>query len=115
LASSWGKCSIIEDPRGAELLRGLLAAGDRDEMARFGEILVSRFLWGRVEASRLRVSPEDESWVAGLPAGVLRDATARLRELADPAYPGPRPEGASLEVAARALLELFALLGEAAA
>lgn len=111
------RLEAIENPTSTlvELrLRGLLAAGDRDEMARFGEILVSRFLWGRVEASRLRVSPEDEGWVAGLPAGVLRDATARLRELADPAYPGPRPEGASSEVAARALLELYALLGEAA-
>lgn len=93
-------------------LSGLLAAQDRGEIARLQEILASRFLWSRVETSRLRPAPGDESWLAFLPAGTLREAGARLRALADPAYAGPRPEGASPPAAARALLELYALLGE---
>jgi len=44
----------------------------------------------------------------------MRESGARLRDLADPAYAGRRPEGATPEVAARALLELYAHLGEAA-
>ena len=93
---------------------GLIGAEDRDEVARLREILASRFLWNRVEASRLRPAPGDENWLASLPAGVLRESGARLRDLADPAYAGRRPEGATPEVAARALLELYAHLGEAA-
>jgi DNA repair exonuclease SbcCD nuclease subunit len=90
---------------------GVLAAADRDEMARLQEILASRFLFGRVEAARVRPSPEDQGWLVGLPAGVLHNAGARLRELADPAFAGVRPEGATAEVAATALLELYALMG----
>ncbi len=88
---------------------GLLAAADQDELARIEEIIASRFLHGRVDASRLRPFPGDESWTAGLPVGVVRDAADRLRQLADPAYEGVRPEGASFEVASRALRELYAL------
>jgi hypothetical protein len=53
--------------------------------------------------------------IAGLPAGALREAATKLRELADPAYAGPRPEGASPEVACGALLELYALASEGGA
>jgi len=94
---------------------GLLAAADRDELPRLEEILASRFLHGRVDASGLKPSPDDASWPAGLPAGVVRDAAERLQELADPAYPGMRPEGASPEIASRALLELYALTSAAGA
>ncbi len=94
---------------------GLLAAADQDELARLEEIIASRFLHGRVDASRLRPFPGDESWTAGLPVGVVRDAAERLRQLADPAYEGVRPEGASFEVASRALRELYALSAAAGA
>jgi DNA repair exonuclease SbcCD nuclease subunit len=99
---------------------GLLAATDRDELLRLEEILASRFLHGRVDASRLRPFPGDASWTAGLPAGVVRDAAERLQELADPAYQGTRPEGAwpegaLPEIASRALLELYALISAAGA
>lgn len=94
---------------------GLLAAADRDELLRLEQILASRFLHGRVDASRLRPLPGDASWTAGLPAGVVRDAAERLQELADPAYQGARPEGASPEIASRALLELYALISAAGA
>ena len=93
-------------------LRGLLPAGDRDELRRLGEILEARFLFGRVDTSGLRPAPDDDRWVLDLPAGILQVAAGRLRELADPASAGPRPEGATPEVAARALIELFALKGE---
>lgn len=108
------RIEAIENPASTlvELrIGGVLAAEDRDEMVRLQEILASRFLFGRVEAARLRPSPQDQGWLAGLPAGVLQAAGTRLRELADPASPGPRPEGATPEVAARALLELYALMG----
>ena len=94
---------------------GLLAAADRDELLHLEQILASRFLHGRVDASRLRPFPGDASWTAGLPAGVVRDAAERLQELADPAYQGTRPEGASPEIASRALLELYALISAAGA
>ena len=93
-------------------LEGLLVARDRDELTRLREILASRFLFGRIETSGLRPAPGDEGWVAGLPAGVLREAAARLQSLTHPGAPGPRPEGASPEVAVRALLELYALISE---
>lgn len=94
---------------------GLLSAQDRDELARIEEILASRFLFGRIDSARLRPSPSDDSWIAGLPAGALREAATNLRQLADPAYGGPRPEGATPEIASRALLDLYALASESAA
>ncbi len=93
---------------------GLLSAQDRDELPRIEEIITSRFVFGRMDQTRLRPSPSDDTWIAGLPAGALREAATRLRELADPAYAGPRADGASPEVACRALLELYALASEAA-
>ncbi len=92
-------------------LGGLLSPVDRDALVRLEEVLASRFLWARLDATRVRPAPEDESWVAGLPPGMLRDTAATLRTLADPAYAGQRPDGASPEVAARALLELYAIVG----
>ncbi len=94
-------------------LVGLLSPTDREAMVHLEEILASRFLWARLDATRVRPTPEDESWVAGLPPGILRDAAARLRTLADPAYAEQRPEGGSPEVAARALLELYTIVGGA--
>jgi DNA repair exonuclease SbcCD nuclease subunit len=93
-------------------LTGLLSAQERDELLRLQELLTARFLCGRVNVALLRPSPQDDSWLAGLPAGAVREAAARLRELADPGYTGQRPEGVSAEVAARALLELYALATE---
>lgn len=95
-------------------ITGLLAAGDRNEITRIQEILASRFLFGRVDVSQIRPSPEDENWVAELPAGIIREAGIKLRELADPAHAGERPEGISPEVASRALLELYAVMTEVA-
>jgi DNA repair exonuclease SbcCD nuclease subunit len=93
-------------------LKGLLTAAERDELARIEEILASRFLFHRVDSSGLRPSPEDSSWLASLPPGILQNVAARLQELANPGFTGQRPEGASPEVASRALMELYALMTE---
>lgn len=105
----------VPDP-GSTLLEvrcnGLLATADRPELARLEELLAARFLMGRLEASRLRPSPADAGWLAGLPDGAVREAAARLRDWADPAFGGRRPEDVTPEAASRALLELFALAAE---
>ena len=109
------KIEALESPASTLLelrIVGLLPAQDRDELLRLQEILASRFLYGRVDASWIRPSPQDDSWLAGLPVGVVREAAGRLRDLADPGYTDKRPEAASAEVAARALLELYALVTE---
>jgi predicted phosphodiesterase len=92
-------------------LAGVIPTVDQQELGHVQEILTSRFAWARLDASGLRPAPGDDAWLASLPAGVLRDAAAKLRVLADPAFGGPRPEGASPDVASRALLELYAILG----
>jgi hypothetical protein len=86
----------------AVVLSGLLTARERGELDRIEEILASRFLWGRMDARGLRPSPEDASWIANLPAGIIREAAMRLQNRAD----------ISPEVAARALMELYAMAGE---
>jgi DNA repair exonuclease SbcCD nuclease subunit len=93
-------------------LKGLLSAAERDEMARIREIVANRFLFARVDSLSLRPSPEDASWLASLPPGIVQNAAVRLQELSDPRYAGQRPEGASPEVASGALMELYALMTE---
>jgi len=90
-------------------IEGLLPADDRGELKRLEELVAARFLFGRVDSGRVLPSPLDESWVAGLPAGVIRQAAERLRSLADPESREPRPDGVTPEIAGRALLELYAL------
>jgi hypothetical protein len=84
------------------VLSGLLTAQERGELDRIQEILTSRFLWGRMDARRLRPSPEDATWMANLPAGIIREAAMRLQNATD----------TSPEVAARALMELYSMAGE---
>jgi DNA repair exonuclease SbcCD nuclease subunit len=93
-------------------LKGLLAAAERDEVARMEEILASRFLFHHVDSSGLRPSPEDANWLASLPPGILQNVAATLQKLSDPRFAGERPEGASPEVASLALMELYALMTE---
>jgi predicted phosphodiesterase len=84
---------------------GILAAGERAELAHIEDILASRFVSGRLDASRLRPSPEDDSWLSGLPPGVLREAADRLRKMASAGDESSEP-------AARALMELYSIAGE---
>jgi DNA repair exonuclease SbcCD nuclease subunit len=93
-------------------LSGLLDGSDRQELERLNDIIASRFLFERFDISKIRPMPEDENWLAGLPPGVVREAALRLQSLCDPAFPGDRPDGASPEVASRALMELYALIQE---
>ena len=83
-------------------LSGLLMANERAELDHIDQILGSRFLWGKLEISGLRPSPEDENWITNLPPGIIRDAAMRLRNT----------PGASPEIAARAIMELYAIVGE---
>jgi DNA repair exonuclease SbcCD nuclease subunit len=83
-------------------LGGILTAEEQAELDHIEQIVQSRFLWGRLDASRLRPSPEDDSWIENLPPGLIRDAAIRLRN----------PQNVSPEVAARALMELYAMAGE---
>ncbi|MBN2021722.1 MAG: DNA repair exonuclease [Pirellulales bacterium] len=94
------------------VLSGVFPAADRGELARIEELVAARFVAGRVDATALRLAPEDGAWAEALGAGPLREAARRLAEWADPDFAGPRPEGATPEVAQRARLELFALLDE---
>jgi DNA repair exonuclease SbcCD nuclease subunit len=86
-------------------LSGILAADDRVELDRIEQILESRFLWGRMDASALQPSPTDDTWISNLPPGIIREAAIRIR---NSTYITP-------EVAARALIELYAVAGEAQA
>jgi DNA repair exonuclease SbcCD nuclease subunit len=95
-------------------VRGVFPAEDRGQLARLQEIVATRFLWGRVDDTQVRPSPDDENWVGNLPVGTIREAGVRLRELADSNFTGERPEGVSPETASRALMELYAILTEVA-
>ena len=94
-------------------LSGLLFAQDASELARLRELVTARpFVFARIDSAALHPAPTDDGWLERLPEGVVRAAAVRLRELADPGYSGPRPEEATGEVAAQALLELYALTTE---
>jgi DNA repair exonuclease SbcCD nuclease subunit len=94
-------------------LFGTIDVNGLEEIERLEEIVEARLLFHRLELSRLRPSPADDSWLAGLPPGIIRDAAERIRELCDPGYSGQRPEGATAEVASQALLRLYSLMEEA--
>ncbi|MEI8189831.1 MAG: DNA repair exonuclease [candidate division NC10 bacterium] len=88
-------------------LAGLLMAEEWPEIDHIQQILASRFVSGRVDVSRLRPSPEDDNWLSVLPPGIIREAANRLRATA-------YTPGAQSETAARALMELYAIVGESA-
>ena len=81
-------------------LSGLMRPDDREALEEM-ERAAERFLWGEVDGSGLLPEPEDESWVDGLPDGLIRVVGERLRESV----------GAP-ETRARALMDLYSLLLE---
>ncbi len=85
-------------------LSGLLFADETAEIVRLEEILSSRFLYGRVDTSALAPAPADGDWVSSLPQGFLRNASAKLSEIANSETDRKRRL-----VAAHALRELYAL------
>ena len=96
-------------------LSGVLASAEQQELTRIAELIAARFLYGRNDTARLLPAPDDESWLANLPAGTVCEAARQLQVWSDPNFSGPRPPEATAEVAARALIELFALSQEASA
>ena len=109
LAAGTAAAQAIEHKLG---LGGLIGATEREELLRLRELAQARFLYHRIDDSRVRPSPDDPAWIESLPVGVLRDAAGRVQELASPDFEGDRPEGASPEVAGRALMELYAIATE---
>jgi DNA repair exonuclease SbcCD nuclease subunit len=91
-------------------LGGLLHPKAQAELQRIEELMAGRFLLGRIDRSNLLPQPGDECWWQTLPEGPLREAVKRLQSLSDPAVVEGRPDYASAEVAARALMEMYTLM-----
>lgn len=91
-------------------LQGVTCRESQAELLRIDELLRARFLFGRLDAASLVPAPDDDSWLADVPAGVLRAVADRLRALSGPSGVADRPEAARPEVASRALLELYRLI-----
>jgi DNA repair exonuclease SbcCD nuclease subunit len=99
------KIESMDDPKNTLIeveISGLLVAEEGSELDHIEQILASRFISGRLDASRLRPSPEDDDWVHNLPLGIIRETARRLQELI-------KTGGDSAETAARALMELYAI------
>jgi DNA repair exonuclease SbcCD nuclease subunit len=94
-------------------LRGVLHPGEQAELTRIDELVRARFLYGRIDHAKLLPAPQDESWLANLPVGLMREVAGRLKTLSDPTATDGRPDYATPEVASRALLELYRMTGEA--
>ena len=93
-------------------LSGILRGDEVAELKRIEEIVPSRFLYGRVDSQALLPEPSDNSWHSQVPVGVARSVAERLHELSEASFAGPRPEGATPQVAVRALLELYRIAHE---
>ncbi len=91
---------------------GVLVQDDQGELTRLDELVQARFLYGRLDASGLAPSPDDDRWLDTLPVGALREAAKRLRALSDPAHSADRPDYATPAVANRALIELYRMARE---
>lgn len=83
-------------------LTGLFTAKEQAELDHIEQILNSRFQYGVLDASRLRLSPGDDSWINSLPPGVIREAALRLKNKTD----------VPAEILSRALTELYAIITE---
>ncbi|MBN1588518.1 MAG: DNA repair exonuclease [Pirellulales bacterium] len=90
-------------------LRGVLHAVEQPELVRIEELAAARFLFHRIDASRLLPGAEDDRWLADLPQGPLRETARRLQSWAGAEPVEGRPDCATPEVAARALVELYAM------
>lgn len=88
-------------------LRGVLSRDQQGELERIEDIVRARFLFGRIDSTKLLPRPQDDAWLADLPVGVVREVADRLKLLSDPTSTVVRPDYATPEVAARALMELY--------
>lgn len=81
-------------------LSGLMRPDDRVALEEIA-LAAASFLWSEVDESGLLPSPEDDSWIDNLPAGLLREVGKRLHHTQE-----------APEIRTKALLELYALLSE---
>ena len=82
------------------ILSGVLIADERSEVEHIEQLLKSRFLFGSLDTARLQPSPEDDGWIDGLPAGLVRDAAIRIRN----------DSSILPDLSARALIELYSIV-----
>jgi len=94
-------------------LSGLLHPQEQAELSRIDELVRARFLYARIDQSGLVLPPDDDCWLADVPAGVLRDVAQQLQLLSRGDDRVERPDYATPEVATRAMLELYRILQEA--
>jgi DNA repair exonuclease SbcCD nuclease subunit len=88
-------------------VKGVLYSEEREDFFHLEDLIASRFLYGRMDTSQLLPSPEDARWIESLPAGIFQEAARRLQEMT-------LAGGREAETASRALLELYAIVGEGA-
>lgn len=86
-------------------LKGILFSDEKDELFHLEDIIGSRFLYARMDSSGLILSPEDSAWIESLPGGILQEAGSRLQQMVSSG-------GKDAQIAAKALLELYAAAGE---
>lgn len=89
-------------------LTGTLRAEEYPELEHLQDLVQTRFLYGSLDGTALRLYPDDDKWIRSLPHGVVREAALDLMEKAS-ASSGSAEEQ---QTAARALIELYAVLGE---
>lgn len=117
LAATAAFIDEIDDPASTLIevsLAGVISAADNAAIERIDVAIRARFLWGRLDASRLAPTPRDDSWLAELPNGPIREAAARLAESANIASLDPNDTETAV-LATRALRELYAMLTEVGA
>ena len=99
-------------------LGGVATPADRALVRRLSELAAARLMYARIDAAGLRPAPDAAAaWIATLPDGPLRTAAQRLTAWASSDAldrSADRPAETSEIIAARALLELYAISVEAA-
>jgi DNA repair exonuclease SbcCD nuclease subunit len=107
------KIELLDNPQNTLLeltLAGVLHPDDQPELRRIEELVASRCLFGRVESMRLMPQPDNVTWLAALPPGPVLDAAREIQAWTRPS--ADRPSEVTSEVAARALIELYAIVNE---
>ena len=86
-------------------LKGMLCSEEKEDLLHIENIITSRFLFGRIDNSQLLPSPKDTQWIDLLPAGILQETAERLQQKA-------LSGGREAQIASRALLELYTIVGK---
>lgn len=94
-------------------LGGVLPLAERESLLELADVLASRFMYGRLDARVAPLMPERRRMDLEVAAGKhARETAERLKLWADPTYAGQRPEGATPDISAWALLQLYELTEE---